>query len=436
MNRKLKAIVLFSVIASLFAVLGSSGLAYTPHPGVLSPDQVDFGGKTVNILVGDLNWVVYNGGKPLEERIAEAEALFNCKIEVGATGGANAMIARILAGDSTYDILRFEHRGGYFPLVTQGMLYPVSDILPPEYFESLPTADRYSIEKLQFRGKLYGFGVTYDTFNGSMMITMYNKDLIEAAGLEDPYVLWQEGRWTYDALEEYGIALTQDTDGDGVIDQWGIGDLPNPAAVYRFLPSNGAELAKQNEEGKWIYTLNDANAVYALNMVNRWRNELKIMGNGDFLTGKVAIVPHTHLAGARHAINAGVNVGYVPQAKGPHVETNQQPTFDFAANFLPVNAAEPEKLIALADFLFREGDGDAYLDFYINSYMRSREHMEVYIACAENWRGEGDIFQWSGLWDITDEAVNQIINNEKGAAQATDEIAQQAQAFLDDLFAQ
>ena len=111
MSRKLKAIVLFSVIASLFAVLGSSGLAYTPRPGVLSPDQVDFGGKTVNILVGDLNWVVYNGGKPLEERIAEAEALFNCKIEVGATGGANAMIARILAGDSTYDILRFEHRG-------------------------------------------------------------------------------------------------------------------------------------------------------------------------------------------------------------------------------------------------------------------------------------------------------------------------------------
>ena len=99
-----------------------------------------------------------------------------------------------------------------------------------------------------------------------MMITMYNKDLIEAAGLEDPYVLWQAGRWTYDALEEYGIALTQDTDGDGVIDQWGIGDLPNPAAVYRFLPSNGAELAKQNEE-EVIYTLNDANAVY-LNMVN------------------------------------------------------------------------------------------------------------------------------------------------------------------------
>jgi len=52
---------------------------------VLSSDQVDFGGKTVNILVGDLDWVVYNGGKPLDERIAEAEQLFNVKIEVGAT---------------------------------------------------------------------------------------------------------------------------------------------------------------------------------------------------------------------------------------------------------------------------------------------------------------------------------------------------------------
>ena len=154
MNTKMKVILLLSVVACLLLTVAGIGLAYTPRPGVLSPDEVDFGGKTVTVLVGDLNWVVFNGGKPLEERIAEAEALYNCKIEVGAIGGADAMIARILAGDSTYDIFRFEHRGGYFPLVTQDMLLPVSDILPPEYFESLPSADRYSIEKLKFRGKL------------------------------------------------------------------------------------------------------------------------------------------------------------------------------------------------------------------------------------------------------------------------------------------
>ena len=435
MKARARSLVLLSLVVCLALAVSGMVSAYTPRPGVLSPDEVDFGGKTVNILVGDLHYVVFNGGLPLQERIAEAEELFNVKIQTGNTGGAEAMIARILAGDSTYDIFRFEHRGGYFPLVTQGMLLPVSTILPDEYFESLPRADRYTIEKLRYQGELYGFGVTYDTFNGSMMITMYNRDLFIEAGLEEPYDLWKEGRWTYDEMERLGIALTQDTDGDGVIDQWGIGDLGNPAAVYRFLPSNGAEVAKQ-KDGKWVYSLNDADAIHVLNTVNRWRNELQIMGSGDFLQGKVAIAPHTHIAGARHAINAGMNIGYVPQPRGPHVETNRQPTFDFAANFLPVNAAEPEKLIALADFLFREGDGGEYLDFYINSYMRSREHMEAYMACADNWQGEGDIFQWSGLWDITDEQVSLVINNEKGAAQATDEVEQQAQAFLDELFGQ
>lgn len=433
-----KFVLTVTLMICMILIVSGIGMAdYSPKPGVLSPDEVDFGGETVNILIGDIKWVVFNEGKPLDERIAEAEALYNCKINVGSTNNdANFLMARIMAGDSKYDIFRFNHRGGYFPLVTANMLYPVSDVLPEEYFESLPTADRYSIEKLKFKGDLYGFGVTYDTFNGTMMITMYNKDLIAEAGLEDPYDLWVDGRWTYDALEKMGIALTQDTDGDGVIDQWGIGDLATPASIYRFIPSNGAELAKQNEEGKWIYTLNQKEAIEALNTVNRWRNELKIMGSGDFLLGKVAIAPHTHLAGARHAVSKGLNVGYVPQAKGPSVDENKQPTFDFAANFLPVNSAYPEGLIALADFLFREGDGDEYLDFYINSYMRSREHMDVYTTAAANWRGEGDIFQGSGLWDITNDPVSQVINNEKGAAVAMDEIAQQAQAFLDDLYEQ
>ncbi len=436
MISRMKAVTLLVVALCMVFALTSVGLAYTPRPGVLSPDEVDFGGATVSVLVGDLNWVVFNGGKPLEERIAEAEALYNCKIVVGNTNNADSMIARIMSGDAKNDILRFEHRGGYFPLVTQGMLLPLTDILPQEYFDTLPGADRYTIEKLKFRGDYYGFGVTYDMFNGSMMITMYNKDLIAEAGMEDPYDLWKEGRWTYDELEKIGIALTMDTDGDGVIDQWGIGDLATPASVYRFIPSNGAEIAKQNEDGVWVYSLNDADAIEALNTVNRWRNELNIMGNGDFNLGKVAVIPHTHLAGARHAVNAGVNVGYVPQARGSHVEDNRQPTFDFASNFIPVNAENPEYLIAVADFLFREGDGQEYFDFYVNTYMTSREHMEVYEAAAANWRGEGDIFQWSGLWDITDSQVSEIINNEKGAGQATDEIEQQAQAFLNDLFDQ
>ena len=84
--------------------------AYEPRPGVLSPDEVDFGGKTVTVIVRDLDWVVHNGGKPTEERIAEAEALFNVKIETGTFNNIEELQSRIMANDSAYDIFRFNHR--------------------------------------------------------------------------------------------------------------------------------------------------------------------------------------------------------------------------------------------------------------------------------------------------------------------------------------
>lgn len=422
-------------VMMLVVVLISSAVlvsAYSPSPGVLDPQDVDFGGKTVSILIRDIDWVVFNGGKPTEERVAEAEELYNVKIEVGTFSGSDAIMSRIMANDSTYDIIRTNHRSGYFPLVSSGMLSPISQIMPPEYFESLPTPDQYTIEKLAFRGDLYGFGVTYGLFNGSMMIFRYNKDLIEEAGLEDPYELWLEDRWDWEKFEEMCIALTKDTDGDGVIDQFGYYDVGNSTAAYRFLPFNGAEVAKRDENGKWVYALNEPEAINALNIIVRWRN-LGILGSGGY--EKVAFAG-SHVAGMRHDLAAGANFGYIPYPKGPDVETNQWPVFDFSSNFLPVNVAYPEGMIALADFLFREEDGEEYLDFYINTYMKTREQLDAYMAGVDQWYGEGDVFQWSGLWDTTDAAVNAVLNGEKGAAAALDEVAPQAQAFLDDLFDQ
>lgn len=152
-----------SLVMVICAVLmiSSAVSAYTPRPGVLSPEEVDFGGETVTIMIRDVDWVIHNGGKPLDERVREAEELFNVKIETATFGWFDQVMARIMAGDSTYDIFRFNHRSGYFPLVSAGMLYPVGSILPDEYYESLPRADQVSIKKLAYEGEYYGFGVMH-----------------------------------------------------------------------------------------------------------------------------------------------------------------------------------------------------------------------------------------------------------------------------------
>ncbi|MFB5067556.1 MAG: ABC transporter substrate-binding protein [Candidatus Wallacebacter cryptica] len=416
------------ITALLLVILSGISAAgdYEPPPGVLSPDQVDFGGKTVTIIRGAL--------PADEERVAEAEQLFNVKFDTIRLESADQIMARIMAGDSAYDIIRAPHREGYFALVSSGMLLPADDYLPEEFFESLPNTDRYVIEKLKYEGKRYGIGVHHGVVNDTMMIMSYNKDLLEQYGLEDPYELYLNDEWTYDVLEEYAIILTQDTDGDGIIDQRGITDVANYAGFIRFAPSNGAELAVQ-EDGRWVFAYNRENAIEAFNTILRWR-ELGIMGDGDYNAGKVGFVVHTHLGGNRHAQAAGINFGLVPMPKGPHVDRYHYPAFNFTMMFLPVNAEYPEGLIALANFLYREEDTIATLDQMVSDWMTTQEHYRMYVTATESWQGEGDIFQGTDLWEILRTPITEVLAGEKGAAAAMDEIANQAQAYLDDLFNQ
>ena len=110
-------------------------------------------------------------------------------------------------------------------------------------------------------------------FNATMSIMSYNYDKIEEAGLEDPYQLWKEGRWDYKTFEKCCVALTQDTDGDGVIDNRVMLIFANTVGTIRFLPCfNSVEFAQQDENGKF-FALN-RNSVNGLNLVHRWHNRL------------------------------------------------------------------------------------------------------------------------------------------------------------------
>jgi hypothetical protein len=105
----------FTVVFSLIVCLAAASFGfvsasdYEVLPGVLSPDEVDFGGKTVTIVSSDF-WKAL----PTEERMAEAEEVFNVNIETLLIDNADLMIARIMSGDSTYDIIQQAHRVAYF----------------------------------------------------------------------------------------------------------------------------------------------------------------------------------------------------------------------------------------------------------------------------------------------------------------------------------
>lgn len=76
----------------------------------------------------------------------------------------------------------------------------------------------------------------------------FNVQMIEDAGLEDPRDLWAKGEWTWEKFNEYLTTLTQDTDGDGQIDQYGYCGYEQET-LEQLMMSNGGNIASGTTEG-------------------------------------------------------------------------------------------------------------------------------------------------------------------------------------------
>jgi multiple sugar transport system substrate-binding protein len=79
--------------------------------------------------------------------------------------------------------------------------------------------------------------------NISSLVVYYNRDLFRQAGVAEP----KKG-WTWNDMVQKAIRLTRDNDGDGNIDQYGLGVEPSIIRLAPFIWSNGGELVDDEEE--------------------------------------------------------------------------------------------------------------------------------------------------------------------------------------------
>ncbi len=222
----------------------------------------------------------------LEEQLCKQFGEENPDIEVKffrVPGSAYLNKAIVMFASRTApDVVRIDHynfpnlvRKNYF-LNLNELAKNDKDFKETDFF---PT----TISEGKYKGGLYGLNVM---FGGEIMY--YNHTLIEAAGLEDPYKLAKEGRWTYDQFLKHAIALTK-RDGDKVLTfgcavptfpmnvptLWAFGggvlsedrtksllDLPGSIEAYQFLtdlrwkhkcaptPAQAAQSAYSFESGK------------------------------------------------------------------------------------------------------------------------------------------------------------------------------------------
>ena len=170
-----------------------------------------------------------------EGLVAAFEAKFpEIDIELRHVPGQNDYRQRLateFAAGAPPDVFLLNYRR-MAPFAADGGLEPLTSYLANS--EVIQEADFYptTIVPFKWQGELWCIPQ-----NVSSLVVYYNADLFAAAGVPLP-----TNEWTRDDFLAAALALTQDTDGDGVTDQYGVGVEASLFRLAPFVWQNGGEI--------------------------------------------------------------------------------------------------------------------------------------------------------------------------------------------------
>ena len=177
-------------------------------------------------------------GDPAEQRAyAELVAAFNdihpeVFVEVTHIPSASEYRTRLateFAAGNPPDVSLMNYRR-YAAFAANDLLEPLgpyladSELIQPEDFYPI-TIDAFTWEGV----------ITCIPQNISSLVVYYNEALFDEAGVAYP-----TADWTWDDFVKTAVALTKDTNGDGIIDQYGAGIEPSLYRLAPFVWQNGA----------------------------------------------------------------------------------------------------------------------------------------------------------------------------------------------------
>jgi multiple sugar transport system substrate-binding protein len=147
-----------------------------------------------------------------------------------------ARLATSFAGGSPPDLFLLNYRF-YGQFAARDVLEPLQARL--DVSEALDEDDFYEQALDAFRrdGQLICMPQ-----NISSLVVYYNRDLFRERGVPEPHA-----GWTWDEMVQKAVALTEDTDGDGNVDQYGLGVEPSIIRVAPFVWSNGGDVVDDPE---------------------------------------------------------------------------------------------------------------------------------------------------------------------------------------------
>jgi multiple sugar transport system substrate-binding protein len=120
----------------------------------------------------------------------------------------------MLASRTAPDLVRIDHYN--FPnLVRKGFFFDLAPLAAKDPSFKFDDFFPLAMSEGSYQGGFYGLNQGFGA-----EIVYYNKTMVQQAGLEDPYELYQQGRWTWDRFREYAMAMTRKGP-DGHVTQFG-----------------------------------------------------------------------------------------------------------------------------------------------------------------------------------------------------------------------
>jgi|GEM_PF-339828 multiple sugar transport system substrate-binding protein len=368
------------------------------------------------------------------------EKKYNCKIKyvnIPYDQLYKKLTASVMAGSPCADLINIS-ASMTFGGMQANLIQCLDDIAPKN-------CDMFNDHKIllpvKFFGKTYAMR-TYDVGTSGAVIG-FNRDLIKKLGTDMPDDLYKNGKWNWDNFLKIAKAATQDTDGDGKIDQWGVGGIPYNL-MSMFIASNDGCLF--NEKTKKT-GLDDPKTMKAFDFVNKLYNTDKVAylksvkanwwnddTGADFTKGNIAMF-YAEL----YMIPSGDNdklkfkIGCVPSPQGPSGTGKGWFRCDGGVT-IPTGVKDPQYVYQIfeelsnpygADFTTRDREAKKYPE----GKFPTEADVELYMKNSK------ELYKLDDDAAFEDYTMNQVvegfIKDGKTPAQGVQQYKQKAQATID-----
>ncbi len=211
------------------------------------------------IYAEELNGALINDAVFL--RNAQLEEQFDLHIAETKQPDCNNIARKsVKAGEDLYNVV-MPYINSTINLATEGLLLDLHAL--PWLDLEKPWWDQRANANLIIANKLFfSTGDIAILDNECTMVMFFNKEMIRQHGLENPYDLVKEYRWTLDKVKELADAVTRDANGDGKLtydDVWGLSIAGNaPISMYF---GAGERIVDRGEDGQLAFCLGSPRSV-------------------------------------------------------------------------------------------------------------------------------------------------------------------------------